>query len=269
MSIVEDYTGAVYKEQGFYAAYPPYAPISLGDFGLVQGRCFRYIGNIGRLSTPIPVHEDGARLDPARYRHEFKVKQARAIKLGAGARFEEVIAAKASLAVEFASGFGAYVALAGATVRTISNLDAVGAALCRRAELSRDQRDYWDAGRYSVVTQLIHAEKAVVVMSAGGRTKIVLEAKGDVPNVDLTDVRASFRLVYDDTSEQQFYPQDEAPQRVTPFMWLMKVDTGFLGLSQPELVEQSADASRELRAPAEPPRLVPDGTAFDLERLAR
>jgi hypothetical protein len=265
MGIVDDYTSAVYAERKFFAAYPPNTLLELGTYGELHGKRFVPRGSLRELRTPLTVEPSVQALDRASYRNEFKVKDARAVKVGAGVSVDVpgITTTKAAVKIEFTSGFGAYVGLAGMRVVTPKDLTSLQNELVRRAQLPSDDPDWWDT-RYRVVTQVITAARATVMMSHTSGSKIVLQAKGDVPSIDFGNVELGLETLFDDTSEDQFVPEGPDPKGVTPFFWLMRVDFGFLGLGQGRTRFEAAR-----REPSATPSLVAEGSGFDLSSLER
>jgi hypothetical protein len=267
MGIVDDYVDSVYEERKFFAVYPPNESFELGTYGELRGHRFIRRGTLRDLPSPILLDTSPTDLERVGYRSEFKVRNARAIKVGAGVNVDVsgIVTARAALKIEFNSGFGAYVGLAGMRVVGPKDLTTVEAELVRRAELPTTDPEYWNP-EYRVVTHLLWASKATVLMSKTSGSKVVLQAKGDVPRIDFADAEIGFDTLFDDTSEDQFVPEGPSPEGITPFFWLMRVDFGFLGLG-------SGKAKFEIsRSPAEPQArlaLQPEGHPFDLSMLER
>jgi hypothetical protein len=267
LGIVDDYTSAVYDERKFFAAYPPNTRLELGTYGELRGKRFIPAGSLRHLRNPLLLEAAEQPVDRGGYRNEFRVKDARAVKVGAGVSVDVpgVTTTKAALKVEFSAGFGAYVGLAEMLVVTPRDLSSLQAELIRRAQLPQDDPDHWDS-RYRIVTSLLTATKVTVLMSRTSGSKIVLQAKGDVPSVDLGNADVALDTLFVDTSEDQFVPESSASAdrtRVTPFFWLMRVNLGLLGLGRGKTAFESH------RAASSGVALEPEGSPFDLASLER
>jgi len=80
-----------------------------------------------------------------------------------------------------------------------------------------------------VITQLITASSMILLLSHRSGTRVELEAKGDIPQIDLADANLAFRLVYNDTGDSQDFPTGTDGPPVTPFYWVHGVDRGPFG----------------------------------------
>lgn len=231
MGLSDQYCDAVYREQRMYAAWWPHSKVRLGDYGTLEGRRFVRLGNI--VDPPLSI-QPALIPEPLgnRYRVELATRDTSVFKFGAG--FEVTsgyVSVKPGLKVDFTDDFGLYVNLGGVSVQKMMNLADVATAVCRAATLKDSDPKKWHDRRFVLVTEVCEAKNAVVLLSQRKGTQIVLEAKADVPNIDLANVNLSFELKKDSTSTAQFFPQEPGkPLAITPLFSLAYVDRGVFGL---------------------------------------
>ncbi|MBZ0119238.1 MAG: hypothetical protein K8H88_19750 [Sandaracinaceae bacterium] len=230
MGLVDSYLGKVHSQMRFRGIYPINTELKIGDFGTLRGHRFIREGNLGvatdmsKMGGVIATESLELPVEGSEYDNKFSLGEARAVEFGANATVDNVVKVKAGLQVSFQSEFSAFVALSEMRVETMRNLKAVGDELVDRAA-----SNVWAYNGRFVVTQLIRASSMVLLLSSRAGTRVELEASGDVPQIDLAKAGLSFRLVYNDTGDSQFFPTDAKRAVVTPFFWVHGVDRGPFG----------------------------------------
>lgn len=211
MGFVEQYLKTVRKETGMRGVYPPMMDVALGDYGPVRDGRFTPIGNIGKLKSPISFDETSVGSGMSR---EFKSTAVKKIAIGAGAAGSNgAVSAKARLELEFGSQSAIFVAVAGCSHNRIADIQSVGTEILKRYR-QQDWREDW-----KVVTELIHAANTTVIVSREKNSKLVLEAAGSEPNINMADANLSLRVVYDSTASEQWITE-KPDGGMTPFCFL-------------------------------------------------
>lgn len=168
----------------FYAAWPPNAPLKLGDFGYLNGAVFQ---RKSHLST---------------YGIEWKTRRGTgestySLTSGFGTNVTllgkgdvapgGITLAKALAEVSFSSAGSVFFNAAGCTVDEIENEIELGRSILNLFAQRQWNDDWW------VVTRLIHAKSTTVAVSESAEAGLSLEAASDQPYVDLAN--AELKLV--------------------------------------------------------------------------
>ena len=230
MSLAESYGKEIRKEIKRYANWEPGRPLELGDFGVLNGPLFERLGNLRDLKVAFDT-----RADPSGKTVAYSSKNAVQMEAGAGASVNvgPVANAKAALKITFGREHSVVFNAVGVTYDSVS--DQVD---LQRKLLQAIEAETWDA-RWSVVTELMRSKSTTVVVSTGSNGSILLEAKGDVPKVDLADadirlsVKSERNIGYRAITEGEMTPL-MALSRIRPrglFWWRrteLRRDLGFL-----------------------------------------
>ncbi len=237
MGLAEDYFDVVRKQcAGMVAVYPPNEHIALGDYGpIVDGR-FNRLGNIASLGvavTPRPSQRNMSR--------EFSSKGTSRVAVGANfAVAPGVVTAKPALALSFDSDVSVYFAVAGCTVTGVEDLESMKPVI---VDLFRKGR--WDKD-WRIVTTVVEAANMTVAIAQQRNSKLVLEAKGDVPTLDMASVDLSLNVTFDSSSAEKWITEKSPPgdPPLTPFCWMYQIKTDLFG-GAPSLgpAAKSLDAS--------------------------
>lgn len=226
MSIVQNYVDIVRKETKMFPVYPPNLRVRIGDFGVVDSGTFIVRGNISRLKTPISV---AATTGPVGMHREFKSERTRKISIAAGANTSAGgLAAKARMELEFGSENSVYFNVAGCRHKRIANLGGLANEIVRRTRAG----ERWD--NFRIVTALIESQNTTIVLGRESNSKVVLEAEGDVPTVNVADASLGLRMTYDSSASENWVTvKTTEANPLTPFCWFHQIDRGFLNLGSP------------------------------------
>lgn len=216
MSLIERYLETVYEATGMRGVYPPNMEVQLGDYGTVHEGRFEPIGNLRDLGIEFAPDRSSGQMH-----REFKSSQVSKVQFGAGAAMDgAAVRARARLELTFNADFSVYYAVAGCVYERIQNLAHVGAEV-----VLRSKKGSWNDA-WKVVTSRMTSSNTTLIVSREKGSKIVLEATGDVPAIDMTDPAISLQVVYDSTASDHWVTE-KGP--MTPFCWLYHVDRDLLG----------------------------------------
>jgi hypothetical protein len=212
MGLVSKYVNEVRNQTAMTAVYPPNTALQLGAVGSIIDDIFIPEGNIEAFSIPFETSGPGPIL-----RREFKSSSVIKTTFAAGASVNvaNVANVKARLELEFGSEFGVFVAVTGCRQQQIKDINAVRAAVMELRTAGK-----WNDG-WRIVTSLTTAKNLTIIVARQRNSKIVLEAEGNVPQIDLANVELKLNVVVDSTSSEQWITETaDDKQLFTPFCGL-------------------------------------------------
>ncbi|MBL8896383.1 MAG: hypothetical protein JNM84_02090 [Planctomycetes bacterium] len=163
------YTKEIHRELDLFAAWEPSSRFDLGDYGEMDGKMFKKLGNIKRFGINIrkKTYESGP----------FDYSSSGAISLGLD------IGAKDSkgdysvdLKLDFSKEKSILFMADGMTTERIENIGAVGDAL---VELYKEKGKDWKLS-YVVITEVKRASSGLVVISQDADTKVTVSGKAAI-----------------------------------------------------------------------------------------
>lgn len=163
------YTREIHRELDLFAAWAPASEFGLGDYGEMDGKMFKKLGNIRRFGIDIrkKVHDSG----PFDYNSSGSV----ALGLDVGAKD-----AKGDYAVDLKLGFSKEKSILfmadGVTTERIENIGAVGDAL---VDLYKERGKDWKLS-YVVITELKRVSSGLVVISSDSDCKVTVSGKAAI-----------------------------------------------------------------------------------------
>ena len=180
MSHISDiYCNEIYGNlHPLYGNWEPSQPILLGDFGTLQGRIFVRLGSLRGLGINFGVRSDSKK-DQKYFASsgntEVKFNAAGAAPVGGAVNL------KANVEVDFSSERAVFFNAADCEYSMIEDKVTLGNEI-----MDRYRKGTWQRG-WTVVTDLIKAGSTTVAVSGASTASIVLEATGNVPNINLAD----------------------------------------------------------------------------------
>lgn len=218
MSIVSIYTNSVYENlKPLYANWEPGRPVKLGDFGVMRGGTFIYLGNIKGKELAISFSETQ---DSARDQKFFTSQDSMDVRFYAkgAVPINGVVNAKATLEVNFLSQDAVFFNAAECEYLMIEDKVALG-----KTVMDKYANDVWKR-EWVVVTDLVKAGATTIAVSAGKSASIVFEAIGDTERINLAD--ASVGLAIKSSSNVGY--QVVAAQGLIPLIGLCGIQSTFL-----------------------------------------
>jgi hypothetical protein len=185
----KQYTGEIHDDLKYWAAWLPGTLIKLGDCGSVDDHVFNRRSSLESFGISFQPEERGT---PGDLKHESSSGVTIDFQAtGENKAIPGLPAGAAGAGVTFSKESGVVFA-AGQCVETqIGNLD----------QLASDLKERYNAGvfpgHYVVVTAVVSARSATVLISRSGNGAITLHANADVPLgdvIDLANVEAKFSI---------------------------------------------------------------------------
>jgi hypothetical protein len=192
----------------------------LGDFGLLDRQAFQRIGNVSQRGINIGqvIDDDvGDQKIFASGRDTTMTLHARAAAAGQAAA-----TVNASVEINFASQDSAFFNAAGCSYSVIQDKAALGAQIMSAFEHGNWQREW------AVVTDLVRARETTVAICGSTTGGIVLEAEGNIAQIDLAKadigltLRSARNVGYQVIARADLSPLIGLSQIQARFLWWFK-----------------------------------------------
>jgi hypothetical protein len=188
MSIGKDFAKAVHGETEYWGTYPPQTPVKVGDH--IE---FTSDGNNNRLGSSLdwPGWAGAFRIEPvtAAAQAMYAAHANRTVGANAGAGVPEIpaagnVSAKASIKLDFTRSSAFVLDYTGASINRYKSIEEL-----RRWLLELARKGMWQPG-HALVTEVVNATSASVVMSQEAASEVVLNASAAVKaaTVNIADV---------------------------------------------------------------------------------
>lgn len=191
MSTYKKYARELRDAFGYWANWLPGTPLALGDVGLLKGNVFTRISNLQELGIAFDVQQD-----PTKSEIEYSSEGAISITTKAsgtvapqGSALGEV---DAGITVKFSKENAVYIKANGTSSPSIIDQISLGKTLIEHYKQGK-----WDMN-WVVVTEVMNAESATVLISSSSDSKIEVKAKGKVEaaKLDIADAGLGFELMF-------------------------------------------------------------------------
>jgi hypothetical protein len=184
------YTKALRERFGYSATWVPNTRVELGDVGLLQGNVYERVGSLDDFGLSFTTRE-------SRARGVFEFTSSGSVTFGVkasgepGTPLSALAVADAGLTVDFTSAESTVFQAAGCTVIEINDQHRVGEQLLELHEEGR-----WPDG-YVIITEVIRAERATVLVASTSGARMEFTANVDVRlgPLSLVDAHAGLALV--------------------------------------------------------------------------
>jgi len=211
----EQYTQEMKSKFGYFATWNPGLSIKLGTFGVLKGALFVRIGEIGQRG--VQFGKTPPSLTPINFSYNSKgavkitTKLAGSIKPAGSALGE----ADAGIIVEFSKENAVLFETQKANTSSIDDTVVLGEQI-----LDLYRAGKWDKN-WVVVTELISAEAATILISNSAGAKIELKANANLqmPQLNIADAAFSFGIASDQNMETRIVAQ----HGITPLFRLMGI----------------------------------------------
>jgi hypothetical protein len=213
MGLADIYSESVHSNLRMYAAWPIDTPLGLGDFGTLDGHLFQRLGNIKdqysiqikSLSSKSSVHYDYRSADTV----ETTMYAKGDMKLGG-----QIPLAKAGLEINFSGENAVFFDAAGCNISTIENKDNVFNEITKLYRKGK-----WDK-KHTLITDIIRAESAMVLISKSKDASIFLEAESpEITVIELAKASIGLRC----KSEKNIGLNFISTQETTPLIKLGRI----------------------------------------------
>jgi hypothetical protein len=201
---------------GYYATWNPGVNLKLGDIGLLKNNVFTRISNLASLGVAFGIREDPTKL-PLEYQSQGAVEVTTKVS-GTAAPVGSVLAnADAGVIVEFSKSHATLFRALGTSSPSIEDSIALETAI-----LSLYGQGKWKSS-WVVITELVSAESATIIISNSSSGKIELKATANVqaPSIDLADLSLGFSTQFAKGLETKIV----ATESLTPLFKVMGLKT--------------------------------------------
>ena len=217
MGLSEIYTEEVHEHlHPWYANWEPGEPITIGDYGIMDGDIFIRQGHI---KTLIPEVSLEIIQDTTKDHRKFRSDGINEIEIGAGADVDVAGVANisAGFRIEFSRNRGVFFNAAGCLTRSLHD----------KTGLAKIIEDLYEKGewkkKWAVVTDTITAKATTVAVSNQKNSAITFEVTGDVNKVDLADADIGLKTASNDNVGYQVV----TVEGMTPLIKLMKLQSAW------------------------------------------
>ena len=219
MRTSKKYTRELKKQFGYLATWLPSTPLALGDIGILRKNQFIKISNLEDLGISFEVEEDTTKAD-IEYNSQGSVSIT--------AKASGTIAPKDSMLKQVDTGLT--VAFSRKNSIVFKANGTTSPSIKDQIKLGNEVLQLYKEGKWSknwvVVTELVNAESATILISSASDSKIELVAKNDVAihQLDIADASLNLGVIF----SRGLATQIVAQSNLTPLFRASKVKGRFL-----------------------------------------
>lgn len=225
MEMAKSYAKEIHQNfTKLYVNWLPNEAIALGDFGYLKDGLFNKEGNLKELFQGIEIHEasPNSSTSPAWYKYRSASTQVIEFSPQAQANVNQLADINASLEIKFSNQNSVFFNAPGCVVKSIDNLPNF-----KQKIINLYYTGHWKP-EYVIVTKLLQAKSATIIISASNNSSITLEAGGQT-TIDLADVNLRFKV----KSENNIGFKLTTESDIIPLVGFHKLKKGFFGLGDP------------------------------------
>lgn len=186
-SAQKQYTNELKKKFGYYATWNPGVPLSLGDIGIMKKNVFTRIGGLEDFNINFEIRPD---LTKSPLEHSTQGSVIITTKLsGTAAPLDSSLTElDAGIIVEFKKENSTYFKAINTTTPSIKNTIELGERIIELYKEGKWNKDWM------IITELVEAESATIIISNNSNSKIELKANGNIGamNIDIADAGFQF-----------------------------------------------------------------------------
>ena len=191
MKTSRKYTNELYKQFKYLATWLPGTPMELGDIGVLNGKEYTKLANLADLGIKFDIENDDSKAD---IEHSSKGSVSLTTKASGTASPEGSSLGEidAGITVNFSKENAILFKANGTTNPAIQNQIILGDAILKLYKEGKWDKDW------VVITELVKATSATILISSSKSGKIELKAKGSAKagSLDIADVDAGLELSY-------------------------------------------------------------------------
>lgn len=187
----EQYVSEMYKKFGYIATWTPGVQLKLGDFGIIKDKKFDRIANIGSLGITFQTRPDSSEESQ---KHTSTGNVSVIFKAaGKAPQVGSVLTeAEAGFTIEFKKSKSTVYEALGCTAPSIENQLEIGKKvieLYKKGDWNKD---------WVVITELVEAKSATVLISNSSNSKIEISVKGNISGAtaSIADVNAKLQVEF-------------------------------------------------------------------------
>jgi hypothetical protein len=213
----EQYTDEMKKNFGYYATWQPGVEIQLGHIGIFKDNAFTHISDLASMGIQFEIEADLSKVN-LEYNSKGSITVATKVSGTAPPTGSVLTTADAGIIIEFSKE--------SATLFKANN--TVTPMIRDTIKLGDEILKLYLAGKWNkkwvVVTELVKAESATIIISNNSAGKIELKANANVntANIDVADVKFDFSVQYAKGLETKIIAEDG----ITPLFKIMGMKTG-------------------------------------------
>ena len=235
MALYKDFANDVYSELGYRATWLPGTKVSLGDVGRIEDGVLTVETTLARLGIAFEADSDAVPEGTLDYQSKNAVSVVLKAAGSLDGRFKVLTAADAGALVEFSRDRAVLMQLQAVTSSRIADQAGLKRALLAAVVAADDQRR-WQRD-WVVVTDVVNAESATILISGGSSSRLELKAAASVAPASLADANAGLTMA----ASNQLSTTIVAERGLTPLYRALRVKRNFWWLYD-EVVTASGEA---------------------------
>jgi hypothetical protein len=235
MALYRDFANDIYSELGYRATWLPGTKVRLGDVGRIENGVLKVETTLSSLATPFETDTDAVPEGSLDYQSKSGVSVVLKAAGSLDGRFKALTSADAGALVEFSNDKAILMQLKNVTSQRIANQANLRRALLS-AVVAADDQKRWQRD-WVVVTDVVNAGSATIVISGGSSSRLELKASASVAPASLADATARLTTVIAD----QVSTKIVAESGLTPLYRALRVKRNFWWLYD-EVVTASGEA---------------------------
>lgn len=191
MKTSKKYTRELKRQFGYFATWLPGTPLELGDIGIMKGNVFTKISNLSDFDLDFEIEVDTTKAD---IEHSSKGSVSISTKASGtvAPQGSSLTQADAGITVEFSKENSILFKANGTVSPSIKDQVLLGNQI-----INLYVGGTWDKN-WVVITEIVKAESATVLISSSSSSKIELKAQGDIGSaqIDIADANLGFELKF-------------------------------------------------------------------------
>lgn len=214
MKTSRKYTRELKRQFGYLATWLPSTPLALGDIGVLRRNEFTKISNLSDFDIDFEIEADETKSD---IEHSSKGAVSITTKASGSVAPQGSVLGQvdAGITVEFSKENAILFKANGTTSPSIKDQIKLGEEIINLYKAGKWDKDW------AVITELVDADSATILISSSAKGKVELKAKGDVEaaKIDIADTELGFELSF----SKDLSTKIVAEQSLTPLFKASKV----------------------------------------------
>ncbi|MDO8365505.1 MAG: hypothetical protein Q7T20_01825 [Saprospiraceae bacterium] len=237
-SAQEQYTDEMKKKFGYYATWNPGVPLKLGDIGIFKNNVFTRISDLESLQITFEHREDPTKT-PLEHNSQGSVTVTTKVSGTIAPQGSVLTSADAGIIVEFGKENSTLFKAYNTTTPSIKDTIRLGNEVIKLFK-----EGVWNKN-WAIITELVEAENATIIISNTSNGKIELKANAniDAPTFDIADAKFDFSTQFSRGLETKIV----SAENLTPLFKVMGMKTR---LFLPPIFKTKAMKAFDLVTPA-------------------
>lgn len=237
-SAQEQYTDEMKKKFGYYATWNPGVPLKLGDIGIFKDNSFTRISDLESLEITFEIRPDTTKT-PLEHNSQGSVTVTTKVSGTVAPQGSVLASADAGFVVEFSKENSTLFKANNTTTPSIKDTIKLGNEIIKLYKEGK-----WNKS-WVIITELVEAENATVIISNSSNGKIELKANAniDAPTIDIADAKFDFSTQFSRGLETKIL----SAEGLTPLFKVMGMKTR---LFLPPIFKSTSMKAFDLLTPA-------------------